>query len=74
MTYIEQLQEDRKLLMDFYIAFTDFDMKRERYENTAYKGDALKALNESRGRLDGLSFLIQEMMAKKPAKKEAVNA
>jgi hypothetical protein len=74
MTYIEQLQDDKKLLVDYFNASIDFDEKVYRYENTAYKGDAMNALNASKRVKDALTYQVSEMLNRKTTKKEAVNA
>jgi len=73
MTYIEQLQNDRKLLLEFFHAYIDLEAKETKYENTAYKGDARKAADVARFRLDSLRSKIEELLLKQ-TKKEAVNA
>jgi hypothetical protein len=74
VTYIEKLQEDKKLLIDFFHAYKDLAAKETNFENSAYKGDARKAADVAHHRLDTLRVKIEDMIAKQTNKKEAVNA
>lgn len=73
MTYIEQLQNDKKLLLEFYEAFNAWETAEIKLENTAYKGDATRAANATRANVSALRTRINEMLARK-TNKEAANA
>ena len=74
MTYIEQLQEDKRILVDFFKAFINLEEKMFKYENTAYKGDALKAADISRANLNEIRVKVYEMLNRKTTKKGDTNA
>ena len=74
MSYIEKLQEDKRLLIEFFNLANDLEDKIRMYENTAYRGDALRQVQEIRKKMSGLKLTINDMLSRKPIKKEAVNA
>lgn len=74
MTYIEQLQEDKRVLIDFFNAFNDLEQKQYKFENTAYRGDALKAVDAARATLNEIREQVHSIINRKTIKKEVVNA
>lgn len=73
MTYIEQLQNDKRLLLDFFNAVNTWEAAEMKLENTAYKGDATRAANAARAKVCEYRTRINEMLNRKSSK-EAVNA
>lgn len=78
MTYIEQLQNDKILLLEFFNAYETLEAKHYVLENTAYKGDALQAVDAAHASLAAVRTKVYEMLGratteKKATKKEKVN-
>ena len=72
MNYIERLQEDKRLLLDFFNAVNDWETAETKLENTAYKGDATRIANAARAKVCEYRTQINEMLSRKTTK-EAVN-
>jgi hypothetical protein len=74
VSYIERLQEDKRLLVEYFNLSNELEDKITMSKNTAYPGDALRAVQETRNRLIVLRESVWEMLNRKQTKKEAVNA
>lgn len=68
-TILEQeLTRENKILVDALLAGEEFKTALDRYENTAYKGDAQKVLNEKRETWQAKMALAQPVLDSKRRK------
>lgn len=72
MTYIERLQNDKRVLIDYYNATKTVEERRNKFENTSYKGDAAKALQVALAARAQTEVLVMQILNRKSSK-EAVN-
>ena len=59
-----EMAQERDILIDSIVSFKRFKDALNRFENTSYRGDALKALNKARAEADEAMLIANQIIDK----------